>query len=194
MAKKPKKKQETFYEVKPLKTPQEIADFKWALRRFGSERDVFMFTLGINSGLRVSDLVKLDVKGIRDMVYKTLIEEKTNKKRTINLGNLRDEIEAYTQGMADNDYLFASRSPAEGRGYISTTQAYRILQKAADALERNDIGTHTMRKTFGYHHYKLNKDIVVLQQIFNHSAPSVTRRYIDILQDEIDASMEGFKL
>lgn len=61
-------------------------------------------------------------------------------------------------------------------------------------IDRTDIGTHCMRKTFGYHHYKRNKDVAALQEIFNHSAPSITKRYIGIRQDEIDESLEGFKL
>jgi integrase len=61
-------------------------------------------------------------------------------------------------------------------------------------LERNDIGTHTMRKTFGYHYYKATIDIAMLQDIFNHSAPSITKRYIGITQDEIDKSLEGYRL
>ncbi|WP_436242946.1 tyrosine-type recombinase/integrase [Paenibacillus sp. LjRoot56] len=48
------------------------------------------------------------------------------------------------------------------------------------------MGTHTLRKTFGYFAYKAGTDIVLLQQIFNHSSPSVTLRYIGILQDDMD--------
>lgn len=51
--------------------------------------------------------------------------------------------------------------------------------------QKTDIGTHTMRKTFGYHYYKRIKDIATLQQIFNHSVPSITKRYIGITQDEL---------
>ena len=51
-----------------------------------------------------------------------------------------------------------------------------------------------MRKTFGYFHYKQYKDIALLQQIFNHSSPSISLRYIGIDQEEIDKSYEGFSL
>ena len=56
------------------------------------------------------------------------------------------------------------------------------------------VGTHTMRKTFGYHHYKKFKDIAILQKIFNHSSPQVTLRYIGIEQDQIDESYTNFIL
>lgn len=51
-----------------------------------------------------------------------------------------------------------------------------------------------MRKTFGYHYYKRFKDVATLQEILNHAAPSITKRYIGITQDEINESLEGFRL
>lgn len=56
------------------------------------------------------------------------------------------------------------------------------------------IGTHTLRKTFGYHHYEKFKDVVMLQKIFNHSSTEITLRYIGIEQDEIDESYVNFVL
>ncbi|KGR80099.1 tyrosine-type recombinase/integrase, partial [Ureibacillus sinduriensis] len=121
-----------------------------------------------------------------------ILEKKTGKhKRFLLPKSTREAIADYTRGMDSEDYLFASR---KGDSHISTTQAYRMLQKAADALGRDDIGTHTMRKTFGYHHYKRNKDVATLQHIFNHSAPSITLKYIGITDDEIDKTMEDFSL
>ncbi|MGL5480083.1 MAG: site-specific integrase, partial [Clostridium sp.] len=53
---------------------------------------------------------------------------------------------------------------------------------------------HTMRKTFGYFHYNQFKDIAILQDIFNHSAPSITLRYIGITDDMKDKTIENFYL
>lgn len=61
-------------------------------------------------------------------------------------------------------------------------------------IDLEAVGTHTMRKTFGYHYYKRTKDVATLMEIFNHSAPSITKRYIGITQDEIDKSLEDFML
>jgi len=178
--------------VQPLRSAQEIEDMRWALARYASARDVFMFNFGINTGLRVSDIVPLKLSDVKGKQHVIITEQKTGKpKRFLIPKATREAIEDYTRGMNDNDYLFPSR---RGDSYISTTQAYRALQKAADALGRDDIGTHTMRKTFGYHHYKRNKDVATLQHIFNHSAPSITLKYIGITSDEIDATMEDFAL
>ncbi len=93
--------------------------------------------------------------------------------------------------MGDNEYLFPSR---KGDKPITRVQAYRILNKVADKLGIQEIGTHTLRKTFGYMHYKKYKDVAILQEIFNHSAPSITLRYIGINADIIDSSIDNFYL
>lgn len=178
-------------DVQPLRTAQEIEDMEQSLRRWCGMRDWFLFIVGINTGLRAGDIVPLKVKDVRGKAYFNVLEGKTKKARRVNLQGIQQEIEAYTRGMDPDNWLFPSR---KGDGHITPTQAYRTLVKAGEMIDRTDIGTHTMRKTYGYHHYKRNKDVAVLQEIFNHSAPSITKRYIGIRQDEIDESLEGFKL
>lgn len=179
------------YDVQPLRSREEIDGMKQALRRWCGERALFMFVFGINTGLRVSDIVALRVADVKDKTHARIVEQKSGKVRTINLKAIQPEINAYITGMSPDGWLFPSR---KGDGHITPTQAYRDLVKAGAMIDRTDIGTHTMRKTFGYHHYKRNKDVAALQEIFNHSAPSITKRYIGIRQDEIDESLDGFKL
>ncbi|MGP7815549.1 tyrosine-type recombinase/integrase [Niallia sp. 01092] len=178
--------------VQPLRTREEIEEMKWSLRRHCSERDHFMFVFGINTGLRISDIVPLKVKDVKNKQHVIKKETKTKKIKRFYLNNtLREEIATYIQGMDDEDYLFPSR---KGDKNISTTQAYRSLVKAAKMIDRDDIGTHTMRKTFGYHHYQRNKDVATLQTLFNHSAPSITLGYIGITDDEVEATLIDFSL
>jgi integrase len=94
--------------------------------------------------------------------------------------------------MNEKEYLFQSRKGDNKP--ISRVQAYRVLKKAGKEIGQQKVGTHTLRKTFGYHHYKKNKDVALLQRIFNHSSPSITLDYIGITQDEINESTEGFDL
>jgi integrase len=177
--------------VQPLRTKKEIEDFKWALRHEGGERDRFLFVFGINTGLRVSDILKFHVADVIGRDHVMINEKKTKKIKRLFLPKaLREEIESYTRGMTADSWLFPSRNG----GHISTTQAYRVLQKAADILERDDIGTHTMRKTYGYHYYKKTHDVAALQKLFNHSAPSITLKYIGITDEELDKSLEDFSL
>jgi len=185
--------------VQPLRTTEEIEELKLAIKRGNkgtpkrkdlAERDVLLFLIGINTGLRVNDIVKLKVGDVKDKNLFTIQEGKTRKKREINIGMLRNEIDHYTEGRDKSEYLFKSQ---KGNS-LTTTQVYRILSSAGDFIGRNDIGTHTMRKTFGYHHYKRYKDVAILQEIFNHSAPSITKRYIGIRQDEINDTLKKFRL
>lgn len=182
--------------VQPIRDPAKIEEIKNLLLH-KSYRDYFMFVMGINTGLRVSDLLDLKVCDVRNQDYIILIEKKTAKtkkknktKRFLINNDLKAEIQAYTQGMADNDYLF----PSQKGGHIKRIRAYEILNEVGAKAGVGEIGTHTMRKTFGYHFYKKYKDVAMLQRIFGHSAPSVTLRYIGIEQDEIDEVLMDFNL
>jgi integrase len=94
--------------------------------------------------------------------------------------------------MEDKEYLFKSQKG--NNKPISRVQAYRILNNASEKIGLKEIGTHTLRKTFGYWHYQQYKDIALLQELFNHSAPSITLRYIGINQDIMDRTIEDFYL
>lgn len=186
--------------VQPLRTKEEIQEMIIAIRRGNgsypkrkelAKRDVLLFLVGINTGLRVNDIVKLKVGQVRNRNTFNIKEGKTDKPRQINIGMLQEEIKEYTIGMEDTDYLFKSQ---RGSNHITVTQAYRVLTNAADYVGRDDVGTHTMRKTFGYHHYKQYKDVAILQEIFNHDSPKVTKRYIGITQDEINSTLNDFRL
>lgn len=132
--------------------------------------------------MRVSDIIKLNRDDVRNAdntmkQYITVIEKKTNKIKKFPLcNNLLVEMEKYTRNMSQGEFLFKSRKGINKP--ISTTQAYRIIVEAGNKIGISELGTHSMRKTFGYHHYQQYKDIALLQSIFNHSSPSITLRYI----------------
>lgn len=158
-----------------------------------SYRNYILFILGINVGLRISDILRLKVKDVKDKSHIRLRTKKTNKeiKRRIS-PMLKQELNEFIYYKNLDEYLFQSR---EGDNKpLSSTQAYNILKKASEKVGLENIGTHSMRKTFGYHHYKENKDVAMLQQMFRHSSPSVTLRYIGINQDLQDQSMDNFYL
>ena len=185
--------------VQPIRDKRKIALMKEILKE-KSMRDYCLFVLGINSGLRISDLLNLKIGDAFDGVHPkdriSLREQKTGKERDFPLGSTaRAAICEYLQTMDNVDAdkpLFPSR---KGESPISRQQAYRILNDAArQAGIKDKIGTHTLRKTFGYHAYKCGIDITVLQQLLNHSAPSVTLRYIGITRDDLDNVYKGLNL
>lgn len=170
--------------VEPIRDVKKIQEMKEALAYYGSERDVFLFNLGINCGLRVSDMLGLKKKDIKDYTIK-LREQKTRKQKQIPLYHLKEDVDRYIQFLENEDYLFKSNKiDSEGNSKpISRVQAYRILNHSAKAIGLSEIGTHSMRKTFGYHYYKKTKDVALLMDLFNHSSQSVTLKYIGINQD-----------
>jgi integrase len=178
--------------VQPLKTLIEVQEMIEMLGRICGVRDRLLFLFGINTGLRISDIVKVKIDEVLGKDHFIVTQKKTGKKRVVELPEgLQKEIEGYCKDLKSKEgYLFPSRKGT----HISEIHAYRQLVEAGKMLDRDDIGTHTMRKTFGYHHYKINKDVAILQEIFSHSAPSITLKYIGITQDEIKNSMKGFYL
>jgi integrase len=180
----------TIKDVQPIRSKEDIEKMKWALKRFCGQRDYILFLLGINSGLRCGDLLKLQAKDLRRKKELKIVEGKTKKTRTIYLYSIYDEINSYIDQLKSN-WLFPSR---KGSKPISVTQAYRQLNKASAMAEIDHIGTHTMRKTFGYWHYRQFKDIALLQEILNHSHPKITKRYIGINQEEIEDTFKSFSL
>jgi integrase len=175
--------------VQPIRSYAKIEELKTELLR-NSYRDYFLFVFGLNSGLRISDILPLKVKDVKNKNFLLARETKTGKDRRIPmLPNLKVEIEKYIAGMKQEDYLFRS---LRTRKPITRIQAYRILKTAAEKVGLEEIGTHTMRKTFGYHFYQQQKDVAMLQKIFNHSSPSITLRYIGIDEDMINEAFMKF--
>ena len=158
-----------------------------------NEKYYLMFRIGVNVGLRVSDILALKAGDIRAKDHVTITEKKTGKsKRFLIPATLQKEIDRYIKDMADDEYLIQSRKG--NNKPITRIQAYRVLNDVAEQIGIEEVGTHTMRKTFGYHHYQQNKDIAILQDIFNHSAPSITLRYIVINDDLKENTLKNFDL
>ena len=155
-------------------------------------RDLLLFTLGINSGLRVSDILNLDVGDVYNSTYIDIIEQKTNKRKRFPINSkLKKMFANYTKNRNPSEPLFMSVFGNR----LERTQCYRIINSACKKAGINyRVGTHTLRKTFGYHYYRKYKDIAILQKIFNHSTPAITMRYIGIDQDMIDKSYSDFIL
>ncbi|NEW07141.1 site-specific integrase [Paenibacillus sp. SYP-B3998] len=163
--------------VQPIRDTEKIEEIQQILKN-QSERDWLLFTIGINSGLHLSDLLTLRVKDLKDKSKVTIKEEKTGKEKTFLINvQLKDWINEYVAYMDENNYLFPSQRTGKP---IKRIRVYRILNEAAKQAGLNDIGTHTLRKTFGYHYYQKTRNISVLRELFNHSAPSVTLRYIGV--------------
>ena len=178
--------------VEPIRDIEKIELVKRILKCNGT-RDFLLFLLGINVGLRISDILKLKVRDVKDREYVTVKEQKTGKiKRFPITDSYKAVLEEYIKDKHHDEWLFPSQ---RGDKPITRIQAYRIINDACfKAGIMTNIGTHTLRKTFGYHFYQKTKDVALLQYLFNHSAPSITLKYICIDQDMIDTSLRAFAL
>lgn len=151
-----------------------------------------LFLTGINSGLRISDILNLRVSDVKRS-YFNIKEQKTSKtKRIAMTPSLQRELKDYVEGREDHEFLFKSREGVNKP--IGRSMAYKILREAAEYVSLEGIGTHTLRKTFGYHFYKQYKDPALLQEIFNHSSEDITLRYIGVNQDMMDKAIKDFKI
>jgi integrase len=178
--------------VDPIRDKNKIKEIKNILKK-KSNRNYMLFVLGINTGLRIGDLLRLKVEDVKDKSHIIIKEQKTSKNKQFLINsNLRTELYKYIEGMDDHEYLFQSRVGQNKP--ISRFQAYRILSAAGREAGLDRIACHSTRKTFGYHHYKRYKDVALLQKLFNHSSPAITLDYIGITQDIIDDSIEDFNL
>ena len=177
--------------VEPIREKSDIQRVKSVLRK-QSLRNLLLFLIGINCGLRISDILNLDVRDVRgkDNIY--IIEQKTGKHRIVPINRcLQNYINEFVKAKRDEEPLFVSYKGNR----MSRFTAYNIIRKACrDAGIDTYVGTHTMRKTFGYHFYKRYNNVVMLQKIFNHSHPVITLSYIGIEQDEILDNCRKFVL
>lgn len=168
-----------------------------------SLRNYLLFTLGINTGLRIGDLLRFKIADVLDengniQKYLSIREQKTGKFNSFVLNrSARKAVQEYLQSLGNYDldwFLFKSQ---KGKNRpISRQQAYTILNEAARVVGiKERIGTHTLRKTFGYWARKNGvASIEQLQEIFNHSSSAVTRRYLGFTQKEKNKIFEDLNL
>jgi len=171
--------------VEPIRDRKLIVKIESVLAR-KSFRDLLLFVLGTNSGLRISDMLALNVGDVRNKSHIEIKEIKTGKKKKFPIDNkLKQLIQSFTSDKDNYEPLFLSQK----NNRLSRGQAYKIIHDVAREVGITyNIGTHSLRKSFGYHHYKQYKDVAILQTILNHSSPSITLKYIGINQDIIDES------
>ena len=184
--------------VQPIRDRKQIDAMKKILKATNL-RDYCSFTVGINSGLRISDLLHLEVGDVvteRGHLVERIVlrEQKTGKVKNFPMGSqsqktLREYVSVRfgkLSAITDKDSLAPLFLSKKG-GFLQRAQAWKILNKAARAIGiEENIGTHTLRKSFAYHAYSQGMDITRLQMLLNHASPKITLAYIGITQDELD--------
>lgn len=166
-----------------------IAELEKDQSNIGKNR-YLMFMTGIFTGRRVSDIVALRVRDVRGKNGFTFTEKKTGKKAEIYFpAKLKAAFDEMLKDRQPEDWVFQSdkkdRVDKMAR-HITTRTAYNYMKRIQEigGIDGDaNVGTHTMRKTFGYWHYKDNHDLAMLMSLFNHAEPATTLIYIGIDSD-----------
>lgn len=189
--------------VEPIRSVEQIRKIKGNLLRQKNPRDLLLFTMGINSGLRISDLLPLklsdviDEEGtIRDFIY--IVEKKTSKQRKIIFNQtIKDTLKIYLEKsrLYDLDsHLFRSERSSNNKP-LTKTMCWILVQKwCREVGIKERVGTHTLRKTFGYQMRVQGVPIERISKMLGHSNTKVTFRYLGISDDEMEKDINNFNL
>ena len=174
--------------VDPIRNEKDIQRIKKTLR--SSNRDLLLFTMGINNGLRIGDLLKIKVGDVKDLKVGdclTIREQKTGKDNVLMVNKgVHSVLQDYLseRQLSDDDYLFQSR---KGNNSPLTVSSVNRMVKEWTFGMKGNFGTHSLRKTFGYvQRVRFGVSFEVLCRRFNHSNPSTTMRYLGIQSKEVN--------
>jgi integrase len=170
----------------PIKKRKDIESIKKLLA--DDPRNSALFTLGINTNLRASDLLRIRVGQVRDLKPGDEIElkeRKTGKPRRITLNKAC--VHAIQRLLASRPYEDADPLFVGQRGPLTVPSVHRLVKGwCRDINLKGNFGSHTLRKTFGYHQrVTFGTDIPRLMVVFNHSTQKQTLDYLCIQPEEI---------
>lgn len=203
----------------PIKDPIDIMRLSRYFVSRGEYRNNMMFILGINVGLRVSDLLSIRFSDIireenGKYIFKEsfdILEKKTRNTRKVRKNRrivLNDSaIDAvslfleHSSGVSMDTYLFRSESNRGGNlnEPMHRNSVERIIKRACSDLGITaKVSTHTLRKTFAYHQLLMSgndpRKLLLLQKMFGHSSVTQTLDYIGITNEEMEDAYKSLNL
>lgn len=189
--------------TQPIRNIEQLKQFKNYYRyEKPNARNYMLIIIGLNSALRISDILPLTYGDIYDFYkkeWKTHIAIREQKTGKLNRVLINKEIRSVLEHCSDyshhqeDDWLFESQ--IQSNMPLSRFQAYRLVKEAAAFAGLNSgISCHSLRKTFGYHAWKQGTPPALLMNIYNHSTYQITKRYLCIDQDDKDEVFEKIQL
>jgi integrase len=192
--------------VEPIRDRKKIAQIKNLLRGQGRFRDLLLFTVGVNTALRISDLLQLQINHFLDeqgrVRHRFWIKERKRGKRHEVIINqsiqeaLREYLEAYP-GVSENSKHFVFFN-TKTNGYsepIKRGQAWKfIVSICREVGLTGNFGSHSLRKTWGYHARMQGVDLALIMHKLNHESIAYTKRYLGITNDELQAVAQRLNL
>ena len=184
--------------VEPIRDMKKISRIKNQLTWAWKIRDLVLFWLGINSALRISDLLSVKVWDVFDAdctvkEYFEMNEAKTNKKHRVTITkSVKNSLllykEKYQRICTDpNNFLFfnTKKDPLWKTAILRQHARYLINEWCKGVWLKWSYWWHTLRKTRWYQARKQGIPMEIIQHKLNHSSMSVTKRYLGITDDEI---------
>jgi integrase len=137
-----------------------------------------LWRFGVTTGLRISDILGLRVRQFKKRM--SVIESKTGKKRVLELPEELINIgQSYIKAhqLKSGDALFYSTEHSKQKA-ISRVQVYNVFRRVAATLRIDDVGTHSMRKTFAVNLMQETNSIQEVQKALGHKHVETTLRYL----------------
>ena len=192
--------------VEPIRDRKKLAQIKNLLRGQGRYRDLLLFVVGINTALRISDLLQLCVEHFLDehkQIKKRfwIKEQKRGKRHEIVINNsIREVLKEYMSAypvIADDpeNYMFFNTRANTCLDPIKRGQAWKFVKSICKDVGLNgNYGTHSLRKTWGYHARMQGVDLALIMHKLNHESIAYTKRYLGITDDELEAVAQRLNL
>jgi integrase len=191
---------------KTTTTSMDWDDFKSLiskLERDGEYKFCLLISIGVFTGLRISDLLQLNFSQFETgNEVLTITEQKTKKHRRIKINpDLREIVERVRNKMGVmilNTYIFQNKYGTKpiDKSYVNV-KLKEILKTYDIGLEGN-ASSHLFRKTLGNRVLKLNnysnESVILLMELFNHSSPAITKKYLGIREKEIHDVYDSVRL
>ena len=192
--------------VEPIRDRKKISQIKNLLRGQERFRDLLLFVVGINTALRISDLLDLQITHFLDDQGKIrqlfwIKEKKRGKRQEVVINeSIREALEEYLAaypGIGENQKNFIFFNP-KNNNYsrpIKRGQGWKFITSICREVGlRGNFGTHSLRKTWGYHARMTGVDLALIMHKLNHNSIAYTKRYLGVTDDKLQAVAQRLNL
>ena len=180
-------------EVEPIRKIEDVKRMYQYLKANHSQREAECFLIGCNVALRAGDLLSLKFSQMSE-THVTINEQKTGKKKRFPVTTeVREAVTRLEKYYEDKGFKpkFLFQSTSNRAAHLCQPICIQWLGKALKKGSKklgfiDNINTHSMRKTWGYHAYENGEDILYIQGLFNHTSQHITLRYIGVTKSTIE--------
>ena len=192
--------------VEPIRDRKRIAQIKNVLRGQGRFRDLVLFVVGINTALRISDVLRLRIGDFLDeqQCIKRrfwIREQKRGKRHELVINeSIREVFTEYLTAypyiaQSPEHFLFFNTKTHDYTQPIKRGQAWKFITAICREVGLSgNYGTHSLRKTWGYHARQQGVDLALIMHKLNHASLVYTERYLGITDAELEAVIQRLNL